>query len=96
MKRKPSLFSRLGQIVLAMALLSGLSVGVSACARNNITALADRTPKLDLSTFFVGQTFSQILKRASGLLGLRFNCLGPPLGLSWRLLGSMDSLLGPI
>ena len=56
MKRKPSLFSRLGQIVLAMALLSGLSVGVSACARNNITTLADRTPKLDLSTFFVGQT----------------------------------------
>ena len=46
MKRKPSLFSRLGQIVLAMALLSGLSVGISACARNNITTLADRTPKL--------------------------------------------------
>ena len=56
MKRKPSLFSRLGQIVLAMALLSGLSVGISACARNNITTLADRTPKLDLSTFFEGQT----------------------------------------
>ena len=56
MKRKPSLFSRLGQIVLAMALLSGLSVGISACARNNITTLADRTPRLDLSTFFEGQT----------------------------------------
>ena len=56
MKRKPSLFSRLGQIVLAMALLSGLSVGISACARNNITTLADRTPKLDLPTFFAGQT----------------------------------------
>ncbi len=56
MKRKPSLFSRLGQIVLAIALLSGLSVGISACARNNITTLADRTPKLDLSTFFEGQT----------------------------------------
>ena len=56
MKRKPSLFIRLGQIVLAMALLSGLSVGISACARNNITTLADRTPKLDLSTFFAGQT----------------------------------------
>ena len=56
MKRKPSLFSRLGQLVLAMALLSGLSVGISACARNNITTLADRAPKLDLQTFFAGQT----------------------------------------
>ena len=56
MKRKTSLFSRLGQLVLAMALLSGLSVGISACARNNITTLADRAPKLDLQTFFAGQT----------------------------------------
>ena len=55
MKRKTSLFSRLGQLVLAMALLSGLSVGISACARNNITTLADRAPKLDLQTFFAGQ-----------------------------------------
>ena len=39
-----------------MALLSGLSVGISACARNNITTLADRAPKLDLQTFFAGQT----------------------------------------
>ena len=56
MKRKTSLFSRLGQLVLAMALLSGLSVGISACARNNITTLADRAPQLDLQTFFAGQT----------------------------------------
>ena len=56
MKPKLYLFSRFGQLVLAMALLSGLSIGISACARNNITALADRMPMLDLQTFFVGQT----------------------------------------
>ena len=56
MKPKLSLFSRLGHLVLAMALLSGLSIGISACARNNITTLADRTPMLDLPAFFVGQT----------------------------------------
>ena len=56
MKPKLFLFSRLGQLVLAMALLSGLSIGISACARNNITALANRMPMLDLPTFFVGQT----------------------------------------
>ena len=56
MKRKPSPFRRPGQLVLALVLLSGLSAGISACARSGINTLADRTPQLDLPAFFVGQT----------------------------------------
>ncbi len=56
MKCKPSPFRRPGQLVLALVLLSGLSVGISACARSGINTLADRAPQLDLSAFFVGQT----------------------------------------
>ena len=56
MKRKPSPFRTPGQLVLALVLLSGLSVGISACARSGINTLADRTPQLDLPAFFAGQT----------------------------------------
>jgi hypothetical protein len=56
MKRKPSPFRRAGQLVLALVLLSGLSVGISACARSGINTLADRTPQLDLPAFFAGHT----------------------------------------
>ena len=56
MRRKPSPFSRPGQLVLALVLLSGLSVGISACARSGINTLADRTPQLDLPAFFAGHT----------------------------------------
>ena len=48
MKRKPSPFRRPGQLLLALVLLTGLSVGISACARSGINTLADRTPQLDL------------------------------------------------
>ena len=56
MKRKPSPFRRPGQLVLALVLLSALSVGISACARSGINTSADRTPQLDLPAFFAGQT----------------------------------------
>lgn len=56
MKRKPFSFRRPGQLVLALVLLSGLSAGISACARSGINTLADRTPQLDLPAFFAGQT----------------------------------------
>ena len=56
MKRKPSPFRRPVQLVLALVLLSGLSVGISACARSGINTIADRTPQLDLPAFFAGQT----------------------------------------
>ena len=56
MKRKPSPFRPPGQLVLALVLLSGLSVGISACAPSGINTLADRTPQLDLPAFFAGQT----------------------------------------
>ena len=56
MKRKPSPFRPPGQLVLALVLLCGLSVGISACARSGINTLADRTPQLDLPAFFAGQT----------------------------------------
>jgi hypothetical protein len=56
MKLKPFTFRRLGQLLLALVLLSGLSVGISACARNVTNTLADRTPQLDLPAFFAGQT----------------------------------------
>ena len=42
--------------MLALVLLSGLSIGISACARSGINTLVDRTPQLDLPAFFAGQT----------------------------------------
>ncbi len=58
MNTKLSSFSRFGQLLLALSLLGGLSVGLLACARNGGDVLADRTPRLDLQTFFAGQTIA--------------------------------------
>jgi len=56
MKRKPSLLGRLGQIGLFMVLVVAVLGGVLACARQDVVALHDRTPRLDLENFFSGQS----------------------------------------
>ncbi|MEK9620745.1 MAG: DUF3833 domain-containing protein [Alphaproteobacteria bacterium] len=55
-RRRPSVLRRLLQG--AIILVAGFAVlgGLSSCARTDLAALQDRTPKLELESFFAGET----------------------------------------
>lgn len=55
-KSAPTLARRMGGLLVTFFVCIGLLGGLSACARKDVTVLADRKPALDLAEFFAGES----------------------------------------
>jgi len=55
-RSSPSLARRLVGMMVTILVAGGLLAGLSACARKDVTTLADRRPPLDLASFFAGDS----------------------------------------
>ena len=51
-----STFSKISRGILLLLAVVGLLTGVSACVRNEVSTYQDRQPRLNLASFFVGET----------------------------------------
>jgi len=54
--RSPGLTRRIAGFLVTAAVTLGLLAGLSACARRDVSVLADRQPSLDLADFFAGDS----------------------------------------
>lgn len=53
---KHSTFSKISRSVFLLLLTVGFLTGISACVRNEVSTYQDRQPRLNLASFFVGET----------------------------------------
>ncbi|MEC7485392.1 MAG: hypothetical protein VX570_01900, partial [Pseudomonadota bacterium] len=54
--RSPGPMRRIAGFLVTAAVTLGLLAGLSACARRDVSVLADRQPALDLADFFAGDS----------------------------------------
>ena len=57
-RSSPSLVRRLAGFLFTAVVALGLLAGLSACARKDVSTLADRQPALDLAAFFAGDSIA--------------------------------------
>ena len=62
MRRRASVLKRIvksmASLIVSAGLLTAALVGMSACARHDVSALADRSPSLVLEEFFAGESIA--------------------------------------